>query len=94
MKIATARAAADKSWDKLNNLKVCWESKVRAKAEVIHEVQNKKVPVHFATLMVLSRLQHSEIIRKSTMDESCFEETLSKTNQDAKLVSLLKLQET
>ena len=68
MKIPAPRAAEDRE---LSSLPAWSEAKVRAKADVIHEAQNKK---DFIAL-------HS---KRHIKAESCFEETMSKTTQDAK----------
>ena len=66
VKIPVAKAVADKQWDKLQNPPVWDESKVRDKADVIREAQSKKTSfVHFATLVDLCHLKHSELAAHS-----------------------------
>ena len=61
MKIPDAKAAVDKEWKKLETT-LAWDvRKVKSKREVIKEAQKNNNKVHFASLMGLCHLKHSEL---------------------------------
>ena len=72
MKIPDAKAAVDKEWKKLVEIRAWSLEKVKSKKEVLLEAQKEKNKVHFATLMdirVTSRMRSwnpiTEVLRQS-----------------------------
>ena len=64
MKIPAAKAAAEKEWEKLENI-LAWDlTKVRSKSEVIDEARTSGATVHFASLMDICHLKNAELETK------------------------------
>ena len=64
VKIPVAKAAADKEWEKLENIPAWGITKVRNKSEVIDEARTKGIKVHFASLMDICHLKNAELETK------------------------------
>ena len=64
MKIAAAKAAVDKEWEKLKKIPAWDLTKVRSKKEVIDEARTKGAKVHFASLMDICHLIYAELETK------------------------------
>ena len=64
MKIAEAKAAVDKEWEKLEKIPAWDKTKVRNKSEVIDEARKERRKVHFASLMDLCHLKNAELETK------------------------------
>ena len=64
MKIAAAKAAVDKEWEKLEKISAWNLTKVRNKTEVIDEARTKGARVHFASLMDICHLKNAELETK------------------------------
>ena len=61
MKIPVAKAAVEKSWEKLERI-LAWQlTKVRTKKEVIDEARKEGKTVHFALSMDICHLKNSEL---------------------------------
>ena len=60
IKIAAAKAAVDKEWEKLKNISAWNLTKARSKKEVIDEARTKGAKVHFASLMDICHLKNAE----------------------------------
>ena len=79
MKILDAQAAVEKEKEKLEKIPAWQLTNVRNKKEEIDEARNKGRKVHFASLMDICHLKHSELEPlsiKSTEAELYFEMTL------------------
>ena len=61
LKIQDAKAAVEKTWEKLEKIPAWQLTKVRNKEEVIEEARNKGRKIHFASLMDLCDLKNSEL---------------------------------
>ena len=61
LKIPDAKAAVEKTWEKLEKIPAWQLTKVRNKEEVIEEARNKGRKVHVASLMDLCHLKNSEL---------------------------------
>ena len=60
MKIPAAKAAMDKTWEKLENI-LAWDlTKVTNKSEVIDDARTKGAKVHFDSLMDICHLKNAE----------------------------------
>ena len=64
MKIAAAKAAVDKEWEKLEKIPAWDLTKVRIKSEVIEEARTKGAKVHFASLMDICHFKIAELEAK------------------------------
>ena len=64
MKIPAAKAAADKEWEKLENIPAWDLTKARNKSDVNDEARTKGAKVHFAALMDICHLRNSELEAK------------------------------
>ena len=64
LKIPAAKAAVDKTWEKLEKI-LAWDlTKVRSKSEVIDEARTQGAKVHFASLMDICHLKNAELEAK------------------------------
>ena len=63
MSILDATAAADNAWDKLKNLPAWDFRKVKSIAEVVQHAKKDGILFHFASLMDLRHLKHSELAK-------------------------------
>ena len=61
MKVLDAQAAVEKEKEKLEKIPACQLTNVRNKKEVIDEARMKGRKVHFASLMDICHLKHSEL---------------------------------
>ena len=61
MKIPAAKAAVDKTWEKLEKIPAWDKTKVRNKSEVIDEARTKDIRVHFASLMDILSFEECRI---------------------------------
>ena len=61
VKIPAAKAAADKEWEKLENISAWNLTKVISKSEVIDEAKTLGAKVHFASLMDICHLKNAEL---------------------------------
>ena len=68
MKIPTAKAAADKEWEKLKKI-LTWDKNVRNKSEVVDEAKTNGIEVHFASLMYICHLKNAELETKHHKQE-------------------------
>ena len=64
MKIQDAKAAVDKTWEKLEKMPTWQLDKVKSKRDFILEAHKEKNKVHFASLMVICHLQNEELESK------------------------------
>ena len=64
MKIAAAKAAVDKEWEKLEKIRAWDLARVRSKSEVIDEARTKGAKVHFASLKDIRQLKNAELETK------------------------------
>ena len=64
MKIPTAKAAADKEWEKLEKISAWNLTKVRSKKELIDEARTSGATVLFASLMDICHLKNAELEAK------------------------------
>ena len=72
VKIASAKAAVDKEWEKIDDLQASQVTKVKSKKEVIEKAHKKGRTVRFATLMDKCNLKNSELEQHFTkMQRSC-----------------------
>ena len=58
-----ARAAVDKEWDKLKSLPAQDFKKAKPKSEVVQQAKKDGRLVHFASLMDICHLKHSELAK-------------------------------
>ena len=61
LKVPKAKAAVEKSWEKLEKLPARQLTKVRNKKDVIDEARTKGIKSHFASLVDLCHLENSEL---------------------------------
>ena len=64
LKIPDAKAAVEKEWEKLKNIRAWQLTKVRTRREVIDEARNRGRKVHFASLMDVCQLKTAELEAK------------------------------
>ena len=64
MKIAAAKAAVDKEWEKLEKISAWNLTKVKSKKQVIDEARTSGATVHFASLMDICHLKNAELEAK------------------------------
>ena len=64
MKIPSAKAAADKEWEKLEKISAWNLTKVRSKKQVIDEARTSGATVNFASLMDICHLKTAELEAK------------------------------